>query len=199
MTASLDSSDAARLDQLIRHADAGNRNALDQLFATCYAELHRLAEVHLRRQGNLTLGATTLLHEAYLNLAGRATKGFADRARFMAYVSRAMRGLVIDYARRRRTAKRGGQFIIVPAAQDQVESAAAGDDAELERLGEALSELEQVAPGLAELVDLRFFGGLGLAEIAELQGSSERTLQRKWRTARLLLAELMASQPRDGA
>lgn len=199
MSATPDSPGAGRLNQLIRHADAGNRQALDQLFATCYAELHRLAELHLRQQGDLTLGATTLLHEAYLNLAGRDAKGFADRARFMAYVSRAMRGLVIDYARRRRAAKRGGRVILVRLPLDQLETAASGDDLELERLGDALSELEQVAPALAELVDLRFFGGFGLAEIAEMQGSSERTLQREWRKARLLLAELMSSRTRDGA
>ncbi|HLS47829.1 MAG TPA: ECF-type sigma factor [Gemmatimonadales bacterium] len=197
MPASFDSSDTDRLGALIRQADAGNRTALDQLFTTCYAELHRLAERHLRHQGDLTLGATTLLHEAYLNLAGRESKDFADRARFMAYVSRAMRGLVIDYARRRRTAKRGGQVVIVRVPQDEVETPAAVGDLELERLGAALIELEQVAPALAELVDLRFFGGFGLVEIARMQGSSERTLQREWRKARLLLAELMSTASRN--
>src|SRR5207237_9886935 len=96
------------LGALIRRADQADREAADKLFAILYHELHRLAEDNLRRAGSsLTLGPTTLLHEAYLNIAGREETEFTDRARFMVYASRAMRGLVIDYARRRRAKKRG--------------------------------------------------------------------------------------------
>ena len=90
---------ADEIESLIRRADQADRGATDQLFAVLYDELHRLAEHTLRRAGSsLTLGTTTLLHEAYLNIAGRENIAFAERSRFLAYASRAMRGLIIDYA-----------------------------------------------------------------------------------------------------
>ena len=98
------------LDALIRRADQADHEATDKLFAILYHELHRLAEHNLRRAGStLTLGTTTLLHEAYLNIAGRENVEFDERSRFLAYASRAMRGLVIDYVRSRRAKKRGAE------------------------------------------------------------------------------------------
>ena len=176
------------LEALIRRADQADEAAADRLFALLYQELHRLAEHHLRRGGpSLTLGTTTLLHEAYLDIAGRENVAFVDRPRFLAYASRAMRGLVIDYARRRRAKKRGRQFEITlagdqPASRQELERAS-----ELERLGEALAELSEVEPALAELVDLHFFGGFSFGEIAVLRAVSERTVYRDWRKARLVL------------
>ena len=179
------------LEALIRRADQSDREATDRLFALLYQELRRLAEHNLRRVGPaLTLGTTTLLHEAYLNIAGRGHVVFADRSRFLAYASRAMRGLVIDYARRRRALKRGRQFEIT-LTDDEPSAAATESTAELERLGEALDELAELQPALAELVDLHFFCGFSFAEIAELRGVSERTVQRHWREARLLLHETL--------
>jgi len=185
------------LETLIRRADQADPEAADQLFALLYHELHRLAEHHLRRGGGsaLTLGATTLLHEAYLNIAGRAEGGgvaFADRPRFLGYASRAMRGLVIDYARRRRAKKRGRQLEITLAGDEQLPSAEAAQTAEdLVRLGDALDELATLEPALAELVDLHFFCGFSFAEIAAFREVSERTVQRDWRKARLLLQHAM--------
>ena len=102
---------AEEIESLIRRADRADREATDKLFAVLYDELHRIAEHNLKRAGSsLTLGTTTLLHEAYVNIAGRENIAFAERSRFLAYASRAMRGLVIDYARSRRTKKRGRQF-----------------------------------------------------------------------------------------
>jgi len=173
---------------LIRRADQADRAAADRLFALLYQELHRLAELHVRRGGtSLTLGTTTLLHEAYLNVAGRENVAFVDRPRFLAYASRAMRGLVIDYARRRRARRRGREFEItlagdVPASDREVRRAA-----ELEQLGDALDELAGIEPALAELVDLHFFCGFSFGEIAAQRGVSERTVLRDWRKARLLL------------
>jgi len=107
------------LDVLIRRADQSDHEAIDQLFSMLYHELHRLAEANLRHAGSaLTLGTTTLLHETYLNIAGRKDIAFAERARFLAYASRAMRGLVIDYARRRRAKKRGSQFEITLGSEE---------------------------------------------------------------------------------
>ena len=99
------------LASLVARADAGDAPARDALFAALYAELHRLAESHLRQNGgDLTLGATTLLHEAYVDIAGREALAFPDRNRFFGYASRAMRSIVIDYVRQRRAQKRGGDL-----------------------------------------------------------------------------------------
>src|SRR5918911_5208188 len=108
------------IQELITGADAGDERAAQQLFAALYGELLRLAEHHLRRGGGaaMTLGPTTLLHEAYLNVAGRDQVAFPDRSRFLAYASRAMRGLLIDYARRRRAQKRGRLLEITLAGDE---------------------------------------------------------------------------------
>jgi len=187
------------LDALIRRADQADREATDKLFAILYDELHRLAEHNLRRAGSaLTLGATTLLHEAYLNIAGRDNTAFAERSRFLAYASRAMRGLVIDYARRRRAKKRGRQFEITLGNEEPPSGQQLQDATELERLGEALDELGQLEPALAELVDLHFFCGFSFAEVAALRQVSERTVGRDWRKARLLLHQaLLDNDDRD--
>jgi RNA polymerase sigma factor (TIGR02999 family) len=176
------------LEALIRRADQADREAADQLFAILYHELHRIAERNLRRTGSsLTLGTTTLLHEAYLNIAGREALASADRSRFLGYASRAMRGLVIDYARNRRAKKRGREFQITLDDDAPPSSEAAQKAAELERLGDALDELAELEPALAELVDLHFFCGFSFVEIAVLREVSERTVQRDWRKARMLL------------
>ena len=175
------------LAELVQRADRSDPQAVDQLFALLYQELHRLAERHLQRNDSaLTLGATTLVHEAYLSMVGRKSVAFPDRHRFFAYASRAMRGLVIDYARRRQSKKRGGSYEITGIQNGStLAEADAGD--ELEALGDALSELGELDPALAELVDLHFFAGFSFGEIAELRQVSERTVQRDWRKARLLL------------
>jgi RNA polymerase sigma factor (TIGR02999 family) len=182
---------------LIKEADAGNATAARALFAALYDELHRLAERQLRRTGSdLSLGPTTLLHEAYLDMAGRQGVHFPDRARFMGYAARAMRGLIIDYARRSRTKKRGGGAFEITLTAD--ESAARdcafllGDEpVELDQLSDALDEMAEVEPPLAQLVDLHFFCGFSLVEIATLRGVSERTVQRDWRKARLFLSRAL--------
>lgn len=159
----------------------------DALFALLYRELHQLAERQLRRQGpGVTLGTTTLLHELYLSLADRTEARFPDRPRFLGYASRAMRGLIIDYARRRSATKRGGEFQLLSLDQQGVPEPA-HRAADLEELSEALDRLAAVDPRLAELVDLHFFCGLAFAEIAALRGSSLRTVMRDWRKARLVL------------
>ena len=182
---------------LLRRATGSDPVAADQLFVLLYQELHRLAEHHLRR-GNaaLTLGTTTLVHEAYLSMAGRSDVAFPDRERFFAYASRAMRGLVIDYSRRRCAKKRGRQFEITLTADEGQAAAAVEDTTDLPALGEALTELAALNPQLAELVDLHFFGGFSLVEIAGLRGVAERTVQRDWRKARMLLHRTL--KPGDG-
>jgi RNA polymerase sigma factor (TIGR02999 family) len=180
---------ATRIRELISEVEAGNVAASEQLFAALYAELHRLADLQLRRMGpELSLGTTTLLHETYLDIAAREGVKFPDRARFMSYASRAMRSLVIDYARRSRAMKRGGGMFEITLTGDAGEAAAGESQAhDLAQLSDALDELARLEPSLSELVDLHFFCGYTFKEIADLRGVSERTVQRDWRKARLLL------------
>jgi RNA polymerase sigma factor (TIGR02999 family) len=178
----------APIGQLIRTAETGDRAAATELFSALYRELHGIAERELRRSGaELTLGTTTLLHEAYLNISGREGVAFASRGQFLAYAARAMRGLTIDYARRRRAKKRGGELHFTSSGVDGVAPDPGPPPEDLEALGAALETLAGVDPELAQVVDLHFFCGFSLCEIAKLRGLSERTVQREWRKARLLL------------
>jgi RNA polymerase sigma factor (TIGR02999 family) len=179
---------ARELEELVRRADHADREATDKLFVILYHELHRLADSNLRRAGGaFSLATTTLLHEAYLDMARREHLAFADQSHFLAYASRAMRRLIIDYARNRRAKKRGRQFEVTLATDDEALPQSMEDAAAFERLGDALNDLGQLEPALAELVDLHFFCGFSLGEIATLRRVSERTVQRDWRKARMLL------------
>jgi RNA polymerase sigma factor (TIGR02999 family) len=168
----------------------GERRA-SELFPVLYRELHRLAQRQLQRNpGAGTLGATTLLHEAYLDLSAR-TAPFLDRPRFFAYAARAMRGLIIDYVRQRRAVKRGGEFQITSLdTQSGQDALAAVED--LGPLGDALLELADVEPELAQLVDLKFFCGFSFEEIAAMRGVSRRTVFRDWDRARIFLRGSLA-------
>lgn len=174
------------LQGVFERAERGDEAAREALFALLYDELHRLAHAHVARaRGALTWNTTTLLHEAYLGFARREGLRFPDENRFLGYAARAMRGLVIDAIRARSTEKRGSDVTFVPVAEAMV--ASVGSSAEVERLGDALADLARLEPGLAELVDLAFFCGFTFAEIAALRGVTERTVQRDWAKARLLL------------
>lgn len=179
---------------LFTAAETGGAGPSAELFAALYDELHRLAERELQRIGpQLSLGTTTLLHEAYLDLAAREGLRFPDRARFMAYAARAMRGLVIDYVRRSRAQKRGGGAFEITLTDSAENAPAVRRDAdELQRLSDALDELARLEPGFAQLVDLHFFCGYTLGEIAGMRNVSERTVQRDWRKARMLLHHTLA-------
>src|SRR6476660_2578543 len=125
------------------------------LFSALYSELHRLAKRELARRGSpASLSVTTLLHEAYLDIAQREGSHFPDRPRFMGYAARVMRGLIIDHARNRNAIKRGGQFEITSLNNSHVGDVA--DEGELTRISEALDKLAKVDSELAELVDLKF-------------------------------------------
>jgi RNA polymerase sigma factor (TIGR02999 family) len=177
---------------LIQSSEGGNVAARQELFSVLYQELHRIAQRELRRSGSLTLSPTTLLHEAYLSMSAGASPEFPDRARFLAYACRAMRGLVIDYIRSRSAQKRGGEFeftalpTVVPVVVDE--------DREFERLSEALDALGALDPRLARVVDLKFFCGFSFEEVAGLLEISLRTAKRDWDKARMFLQrELRAS------
>jgi RNA polymerase sigma factor (TIGR02999 family) len=177
---------------LVSQADSGDRSARDRLFATFYDELRRLARRELGRGAGplVTLTATALVHEAYAGLAPRDDLAFPDKGRFMAYMARAMRGFIIDSARERRAQKRGGEFHITRLDTAAAQNLPQAD--ELHRLSDALDALAVTEPSLAEVVDLKYFCGFSLIEIAAMRGTSERTVQREWEKARLLLFNALA-------
>ena len=175
---------APSLVALLEAAERGSKPAADALFSALYSELRRLAKRELARHGApMSLSATTLLHKAYIEIAGQDGTSFPDRNRFMGYAARVMRGLIIDHARSQQAQKRGGQFEITSLAAD----IDAVDGQKLTRIGEALDELVKAEPALAEVVDLKFFCGFSFQEIAAMRDVSERTVQRQWEKARIYL------------
>jgi RNA polymerase sigma factor (TIGR02999 family) len=178
------------ISALIASAEGGDAQAAVALFTALYSELHRMARQQLARNASdMTLGTTTLLHEAYLDMAQREGTVFPDRSRFMAYAARVMRALIIDHVRNRKARKRGGGFEMTELSDDLPDAAAAAEATRLERLGDAVDALARVDPVLAEVVDLKFFCGFSFTEIATMRGLSDRTVQRHWRKARLFLHE----------
>lgn len=165
-----------------------------QLFTELYDDLHRMAQRQLRRNPGATLSPTTLLHEAFLSISRRDSLNFPTHAHFMAYAACAMRGLLINYVRDRNAQRRGGRFEITSLGADL--SFAENECVELQCLGEALRDLEQIDPRLAQCVDLKFFCGFSYAEIADLWSVSERTVQREWDKARVLLHRLLDDRAR---
>ena len=181
-----------QIASLIASAERGDRSAADTLFNVLYTELHRLAESQLRRSWpGVTLGTTTLLHEVYLNISERESAVFPDRRQFMAYASKVMRGLIINYARSRRTQKRGAGFEITSLEEDPRDAMA--DERHLSRISAAIDELAVVDADLAEIIDLKFFCGFSFAEIAAMRNVSERTVQRHWGKARIFLHHAIQS------
>lgn len=181
--------DLRSLTATLAAAERGDVRAAGDMFSTLYRELHRLArrQLHANASG-LTLGATTLLHEAYLDISARGAE-FPDRARFFAYAARAMRGLIIDYVRERRALKRGGEFHLTSLDTQIADAVPQAQD--LDPLGDALDELAVAEPNLAELVELKFFCGFSFVDIAAMRNVSERTVQRDWNKARLYLHEVL--------
>ena len=174
------------ISSLIGAAESGDCAAADELFSSLYSELHRLAKRELARRGApASLSVTTLLHEAYLDIATREGSCFPDKPRFMGYAARVMRGLIIDHARSQNAIKRGGEFEITSLKTDPGGNSV--DPKELSSISDALDQLAKVEPKLAELVDMKFFCGFSFAEIAALENLSERTVQRRWEKARIYL------------
>jgi RNA polymerase sigma factor (TIGR02999 family) len=174
-----------QLQQLIDSAEQGDVASREKLFGVLYDDLHRIAQRELRRGGQLAISPTTLLHETYLKLSSAESARFPDRARFLAYAAQAMRRLIIDYVRNRCAQKRGAGFAITSLGT--VEPVHPQEEPHLEGLGEALAALGEINARLAQIVDLKFFCGFSFVEIAGLLRISERTAQRDWDKARILL------------
>jgi RNA polymerase sigma factor (TIGR02999 family) len=184
------------MTELSAHEPPGAPSAADDpeirahLFAGLYRELHNLAHRALRREGNhLAISTTTLLHEAYINLNHREGVSFPNPGGFLAYAAQAMRGHIVDMTRRGLAAKRGRDFLITGLHTGLLEEIP--DERYLMRIDEAQRGLWEIDSSLGELVDLKYFCGLSLAEIAALRGVTERTMQREWHRARLLLLNLL--------
>jgi len=177
---------------LIQRACGGDQLASDQLFTALYADLRKLAARQLRQVYGEGLHATSLVHEAYFRLAKPKALAVADRAHFFGVAGRAMRQLVIDHARQRQASKRGGvnnRDLPLEALDEGALTAALTDtrDIDVFALEQALQQLSKIDASLARLVELRFFAGMELAEIAEILERSERSLKRDWRKARAFL------------
>ena len=185
------------ITRLLQQAAQGDRAALDQIYESLYPELKRVARSRLRQQGRGdSMGTTTLLHESFVRLVGASDLRLQDRRHFFAYAARTMRNIIIDSARERLAERRGGNSEHVELDDDEaIDIADTSTSEELVRVSEALLELEKIDPELAELVDMRYFGGYTEIEIAELQGVTERTIRRRWDKARAWLYVALNDAP----
>jgi RNA polymerase sigma factor (TIGR02999 family) len=161
------------------------RNATDALFPLVYNELKRIARRHRRHAGTATLCTTELVHEAFVKLAQHDGASWEGRAHFFGAASRAMRQVVVDFARRRRAEKRGGGVEMVSLSE--AHAAIEVDLDELLALDAALDRLDAFDPRLRRIVELRFFGGLSEHDVARTLGLSTRTVGRDWLKAKLFL------------
>ena len=174
----------------------GNRDAAAGLMPLVYDELRRLARGYLQRErGDHTLQATGLVHEAYLRLVDQKTTTWKNRAHFFGVAAQLMRRILVDHARRHRSEKRGGDRTKVEF--DEALMPAAPRDLDVIALDDALQDLAKLNPQHSQVVELRFFGGMSLEEVAEVLAVSPRTVQREWRMARAWLRRQIFPDPRD--
>jgi RNA polymerase sigma factor (TIGR02999 family) len=185
------------ITRLLQQAAEGDRAALNDVYSSLYPDLKRIARARLRQQGRGDdLGTTTLLHESFVRLVNAAELRLVDRHHFFAYAARTMRNIIIDSAREHLAQRRGGGISHdTLGSDDALQVAGTGPSEELIRVSEALLALEAVDPELAQLVDMRYFGGYSESEIAELQEVSERTVRRRWDKARAWLYVALEEAP----
>lgn len=163
----------------------------DAMFQSSYVELRRLARARLRDGGrNTLLDTTALVHETFLKLSANDAIRFPDRARFLVYAGRAMRSIIVDFARQRLTERRGGDVAHVTFTVQLADGDYAGEQ-EIVRVHEALDMLAKQDERMAKVVEMRYFGGLTEMEIAEALGVTDRTVRRDWEQARLFLSDAL--------
>lgn len=174
------------ITQLLRAANAGDRDAAERLYAELYETLRRLARARLRAGGrDAVLDTTVVVHESFVRMTEAGRVQATDRRQFLAYASRAMRSVVVDFVRQRNAARRGGDVSVVSLSDG---AGAVPERAnEVLRVHEALERLEGVDPEAARVVEMRYFAGLQVREIAEALSISESTVERRWRAARAYL------------
>ena len=170
----------------------GKREALDALMPLIYEELHRLAHRHLRREReNHTLQTTALVNEVYLLLAGHRKLNLKDRGHFFSICTHLLRRILVDYARHKHRAKRGGG--LTPIDLESVPVMSVERSSQLIMLDEALQRLEHIDPTKHKIIELRYFGGLTTEQIAELLDISPRTVLRNWQLAKAWLHREMSA------
>jgi RNA polymerase sigma factor (TIGR02999 family) len=174
---------------LLHRATEGDRSALDQVFASLYPDLRRVARARLHSQGRAdAMNTTMLVHESFMRLVNASNLRLEDRHHFFAYAAKTMRNVIIDAAREHRAERHGGGVEHVTlGGDDALQVADTSASEELLRVNDALLELETLDPDLVQVVEMRYFGGYSEQEIAEMQGVSERTVRRRWDKARAWL------------
>jgi RNA polymerase sigma factor (TIGR02999 family) len=170
----------------------GDKTALDELIPLVYSELRRLATSYLRRKpGPHTLQATALVHEAYVRLADQSSISMQHRAQFFGLAAKVMRDILVDHARKRLAAKRGGEQLRLSLSQ--AERFGRKPEVDLVALDDALKELASTNPQHSRVIELRFFGGLTIEETAEVMSLSHATTERYWSFARAWLRRELAA------
>jgi RNA polymerase sigma factor (TIGR02999 family) len=179
--------------QLLVAWGQGDQGALDKLLPLVYDELHRMAQRYMRRQNpDHTLQTTALINEAYLKLVGQPEQQWQNRAHFFGVAAQAMRHILVDYARARGSAKREGERQAV--SFDETAVASLERAAEIVALDEELQSLAIFDRRKSQVVELRFFGGLSVEEVAEVLQVSPKTVKRDWQVARMWLLRELAKQ-----
>jgi RNA polymerase sigma factor (TIGR02999 family) len=182
----------SQLTELLGRVQAGDAAARDALFAAAYSELHRLAHARLRDGGrNTVLDTTCLVHESYLRFLRAGQLRAEDRRAFFAYASQVMRSVIVNSVRERIAHKRGGSARPLTLSTQLGATMADGEES-IMKVHEALEELAKAEPRLAQVVEMRYFGGYSEAEMAETLGVTERTVQRDWEKARLILSAALS-------
>ena len=185
----MENTSSESVTRLLVDASAGKQDAVNTLFPIVYAEMRRLAASYLRRERpGHTLQSTALVHEAYLRLINQKVS-WQNRAHFLGIAAQTMRRILLDHAKRRIAAKRGGGQLTLRVDESVI--AGKGRDLNLIALDKALSELEKIDPIRSRIVEMRFFGGLSNEEAAEVLGVSAPTVQRQWAGARAWLFQAM--------
>jgi RNA polymerase sigma factor (TIGR02999 family) len=189
---------SSEITALIRAWSDGDQSALERLTPLVYNELRRMARHYMRNQrAGHTLQTTALVHEVYVHLMDAKRTGWRDRAHFFAVSAQIMRRILIDAARTRASQKRGGGIEHVnhstPVDLDEIPALVPDRASELLALEDALIRLERIDDRKAKVVELRFFGGLGVEEVAEVLKVSPQTVMRDWRLARVWLAREISS------
>ena len=181
------------ITELLAAAGAGDKSAADSAFTLLYGELKRLAQAKLRRHQSFTLlDTTSLVHETFFKLVGNRALAVHDRQHFFTYAARVMRSVIVDFARARLAERRGGDVQMV-TLDTGVSNQLAGPHTDVLRVHEALEVLAAAEPRLAQVVEMRYFGGLTEVEVAGVLGLTERTVRRDWTKAKLLLAAALES------
>jgi RNA polymerase sigma factor (TIGR02999 family) len=181
--------DPGTITALLSRWSKGDAEAFPALIALAYDDLRAIAHRRLLAGGGDELATTALVHEAYLRLVGHAGGEWAGRAQFFAFASLAMRTILVDHARREHAAKRGGSAVQIPLAEG--DPVADDGTADILEVDDAVQRLAERDPRMAKVVELRFFGGLTVPEVAEVLGTSPRTVEREWMRAKAYLLEVL--------